>query len=133
LKTFTYCEGLSTGAHHLTNERKTADLPLAVWPCAQRTSQWQRYERYLPESNRRPGKMLPELARRAVESYSHSADLVFDSMCGIGTTLVEASSLSRRAFGIELEPGERSSRSATSITFTPRTAARASAGTRRRR
>jgi DNA modification methylase len=88
----------------LTNERKTADLPLAVWPGAQRTSQWQRYERYLPESNRHPGKMLPALARRAVESYSDPGGLVLDPMCGIGTTLVEASSLGRRAFGIELEP-----------------------------
>jgi hypothetical protein len=102
-KTFTNYRALSTGAHHLTNERKTADLPLAVWPCAQRTSQWQRYERYLPESNRHPGKMLPALARRAVESYSDPGGLVLDPMCGIGTTLVEASSLGRRAFGIELE------------------------------
>ena len=88
----------------LTNERKTADLPLAVWPCAQRTSQWQRYKRYLPESNRHPGKMLPALARRAVEDYSDPGDLILDPMCGIGTTLVEASRLGRRAFGIELEP-----------------------------
>jgi modification methylase len=103
-KTFTNYRALSTGAHHLTNERKTADLHLAVWPCAQRTSQWQRYERYLPESNRHPGKMLPALARRAVESYSDPGDLILDPMCGIGTTLVEASTLGRRAFGIELEP-----------------------------
>ena len=94
----------STGAPTLTNERKTADLPLAVWPCAQRTSQWQRYKRYLPESNRHPGKMLPALARRAIESYSEPGDLVVDPMCGIGTTLVEASDLGRRAVGVELEP-----------------------------
>jgi modification methylase len=87
----------------LTNERKTADLPLAVWPCAQRTSQWQRYKRYLPESNRHPGKMLPALARRAIESYSEPGDLVVDPMCGIGTTLVEASDLGRRVVGVELE------------------------------
>ncbi|MHB8532131.1 MAG: TRM11 family SAM-dependent methyltransferase [Solirubrobacteraceae bacterium] len=93
----------STGAPTLTNERKTADLPLAVWPCAQRTSQWQRYKRYLPESNRHPGKMLPALARRAIESYSEPGDLVVDPMCGIGTTLVEASDLGRRVVGVELE------------------------------
>jgi modification methylase len=87
----------------LTNERKTADLPLAIWPCAQRTSQWQRYKRYLPESNRHPGKMLPALARRAIESYSEPGDLVVDPMCGIGTTLVEASDLGRRVVGVELE------------------------------
>jgi modification methylase len=62
----------------MTENRKTADLPLAVWPCAQRTSQWQRYGRYLAESNRHPGKMLPALARRAVETYSDPGGLVVD-------------------------------------------------------
>jgi hypothetical protein len=41
---------------------KTYDIPLAIWPCAQRTSQWQRCGRYLAESNRHPAKMLPELS-----------------------------------------------------------------------
>lgn len=48
--------------------------------------------------------MLPALARRAIESYSDPGDLVLDPMCGIGTTLVEASHIGRRAVGIELEP-----------------------------
>jgi DNA modification methylase len=48
--------------------------------------------------------MLPELARRAVERFSDPGALVLDPMCGIGTTLVEASQLGRRAIGIELEP-----------------------------
>lgn len=87
-----------------TPHRKTADLPLAVWPCAQKTSQWQRYKRYLPESNRHPAKMLPALASRAIETYSDPGDLVIDPMCGIGTTLVEAAQLGRRAVGVELEP-----------------------------
>jgi tRNA G10 N-methylase Trm11 len=47
--------------------------------------------------------MLPALARRAVEAYSEPGDLVVDPMCGIGTTLVEASDLGRRAVGVELE------------------------------
>jgi DNA modification methylase len=81
----------------------TAELPLAIWPCAQQTSQQQRRDRYLPESNRHPGKMLPELARRAIAAYSRPGDLVLDPMCGIGTTLVEAIHLRRRALGIELE------------------------------
>src|SRR6266540_1559774 len=48
--------------------------------------------------------MLPELARRAISSYSDPGDLVVDPMCGIGTTLVEAIHLGRRALGVELEP-----------------------------
>jgi modification methylase len=84
-------------------EPKTSDLPLAVWACAQKTSQWQRHHRYLPESNRHPGKMLPALARQAILSYSDPGDLVVDPMCGIGTTLVEAIHTGRRAVGIELE------------------------------
>jgi modification methylase len=83
--------------------RKTRDLPLAVWLCAQKTSQWQRHRRYLPESNRHPGKMLPALARQAILSYSDPGDLVVDPMCGIGTTLVEAIHAGRNAAGIELE------------------------------
>jgi hypothetical protein len=71
---------------------RTNDLPLAVWPCAQRTGQWQRQGRYLPESNRHPAKMLPEIARRAIDFYSGPGDLVLDPMCGIATTLVEATS-----------------------------------------
>jgi modification methylase len=78
-------------------------LPLAVWPCAQQTSQRQRLDRYLAESIRHPGKMLPELARRAISTYSDAGDLVVDPMCGIGTTLVEAIHLGRDALGVELE------------------------------
>jgi modification methylase len=74
-----------------------------VWLCAQRTSQWQRHGRYLSESNRHPGKMLPALARQAISAYSEPGDLVVDPMSGIGTTLVEAIHLGRRAAGIELE------------------------------
>lgn len=85
-------------------ESKTQDIPVAVWPCAQRPSQWQRHGRYRSESNRHPAKMLPELARRAIETYSEPGDLVLDPMCGIGTTLVEAIHLGRRAVGIEVEP-----------------------------
>jgi len=80
------------------------DLPLAVWACAQTTSQWQRHRRYLPESHRHPAKMLPALARQAIEAYSDPGDLILDPMCGIGTTLVEAIHTGRRAVGIELEP-----------------------------
>ena len=82
---------------------RVADLPLALWPCAQRTSQWQRHGRFVPESNRHPAKMLPEIARRVIAAYSDPGDLVLDPMCGIATTLVEAIHLERRAIGVELE------------------------------
>lgn len=75
-----------------------------MWPCAQTTSEWQRHRRYLSDSTQHPGKMLPELARRAISAYSDFGDLVVDPMCGIGTTLVEAIHLGRNALGIELEP-----------------------------
>jgi modification methylase len=79
-------------------------VPVAVWPCAQTSPQYQRAGRYLPASSRHPGKMLPELARRLVAEYCPPAGLVIDPMCGIGTTLVEAAALGRRAVGVELEP-----------------------------
>jgi modification methylase len=100
------CPASSTPRRPRTRTRapyRTADLPLAIWPCAQTTSQWQRHDRYLPESNRHPGKMLPALARRAIEAYSDPGDLVLDPMCGIGTTLVESIHAGRRAVGTELE------------------------------
>ena len=78
--------------------------PLSVWPCAQQPSRMQRRGRYVPESVAHPAKMLPEIARRAIESYSAPGDVVLDPMCGIGTTLVEAMHLGRNAVGIEYEP-----------------------------
>jgi hypothetical protein len=78
--------------------------PLAVWPCAQTSAQFQRTGRYVPASSRHPGKMLPELARRLVAEYCPPKGLVVDPMCGIGTTLVEAAALGCRAVGVELEP-----------------------------
>jgi hypothetical protein len=80
------------------------ELPLAVWPCAQTSAQYQRAGRYLPASTAHPAKMLPELARRIIAEYSPPGGLVVDPMCGIGTTLVEAAALGRRAVGVELEP-----------------------------
>jgi modification methylase len=79
------------------------ELPLAVWPCAQTSAQYQRAGPYLPASTAHPAKMLPELARRIVAEYSPPGGLVVDPMCGIGTTLVEAAALGRRAVGVELE------------------------------
>jgi modification methylase len=79
-------------------------VPLAVWPCAQTSAQYQRTDRYLPASTRHPGKMLPQLARRLIAEYCPPSGLVADPLCGIGTTLVEAATLGRQAVGVELEP-----------------------------
>jgi modification methylase len=79
-------------------------VPVAVWPCAQRSSQYQRAGRYLPASTAHPGKMLPELARLVIADYSPPGGLVVDPLCGIGTTLVEGALLGRRVLGVELEP-----------------------------
>ena len=79
------------------------DVPLAIWPAAQTTAQWQRAGRYLPAVTAHPGKMLPELARRIITEYSDPGALVVDPLAGIGTTIVEAALLDRRAVGVELE------------------------------
>src|SRR6266545_949672 len=79
-------------------------VPLAIWPCAQATAKTQRAGRYLPATSVHPAKMLPELARRIITTYSKPGELVVDPMCGIGTTLIEAALLGRHAIGVELEP-----------------------------
>ena len=81
----------------------TAHLPLSVWPTAQQDSRGQRRGRYVPASMAHPGKMLPAIARHAIEHYTRPDDLVIDPMCGIGTTLVEAIHLGRDAIGVEYE------------------------------
>ncbi len=79
------------------------DVPLGIWPVAQQSAQVQRTGRYLPECAEHPGKMLPELARRIVAEYSAPGELVCDPMAGVGTTVVEAALLDRRAVGVELD------------------------------
>jgi modification methylase len=78
-------------------------LPLSVWPAAQQTPRAQRAGRYLPESTAHPAKMLPAIARHAIQAYTDPGELVVDPMCGIGTTLVEAAHLGRDAIGVEYE------------------------------
>jgi DNA methylase len=70
-------------------------LPLAVWPCAQTSSQYQRAGRYLPASTAHPAKMLAQLNRRIIAEYSPPGGLVVDPMWGIGTTLGECSGARR--------------------------------------
>jgi modification methylase len=86
-----------------TADPTTPAVPLAIWPVAQTTAQWQRAGRYLPAVTAHPGKMLPELARRIIDEYSTPGQLVVDPLAGIGTTIVEAALLDRQAIGVELE------------------------------
>jgi modification methylase len=78
-------------------------LPLSVWPTAQQPASAQRTGWYLPGSTAHPAKMLPAIAHHAITAYSQPGELVLDPMCGIGTTLVEATRLGRDAIGVELE------------------------------
>jgi DNA modification methylase len=87
---------------HKAKSRASA-VPLAVWPVGQTSAQYQRSGRYLDECAEHPAKMLPSLARRIVEEYTKPGDLVVDPMCGVGTTVVEAGAVWRRAIGIEAE------------------------------
>ncbi|MDN5751554.1 MAG: site-specific DNA-methyltransferase [Pseudonocardia sp.] len=80
------------------------DLPLSVWTTAQQPPASQRRDRYTPGSTAHPAKMLPAVAAHAIAQYTRPGDLVLDPMCGIGTTLVEAVHLGRRAVGVEYEP-----------------------------
>ncbi len=86
-----------------SNQQQRQEVPLTVWPVAQRSSQHQRTGRYVAESFAHPAKMLPALARRIIETYSSPDQIVVDPMCGIGTTLVEGAELSRRCLGVEIE------------------------------
>ncbi len=74
-----------------------------VWLTGQRAPAAQRRDRYVPESVAHPAKMLPAVAAHAIATYTQPGDLVLDPMCGIGTTLVEALHLDRRAVGVEYE------------------------------
>ena len=94
---------MATTSTVTTARRGPRPVPLAVWPVARTSPQYQRAGRYLPACTAHPGKMIPALARRIVAEYSRPGDLVVDPMCGIGTTLVEAAELDRRAVGVELE------------------------------
>jgi hypothetical protein len=86
-----------------SGRRPGVPVPLSVWPVAQTSHRAQRIGRYLPGSNAHPARMLPALARHAIQRYTRPGELVVDPMCGIGTTLVEAVHLGRDAAGVELE------------------------------
>jgi tRNA G10 N-methylase Trm11 len=77
--------------------------PASVWLTGQQCSRDQRRGRYTHASIAHPGKMLPAIARHAIQTWTRRGDLVLDPMAGIGTTLVEAIHLGRDALGVEYE------------------------------
>ena len=89
---------------HLTPADLSAGVPVSVWLTGQQVARTQRAGRYLPDSVRHPGKMLPAIARHAIEAYTEAGEVVFDPMAGIGTTLIEAVHLGRNGVGTEYEP-----------------------------
>lgn len=78
--------------------------PVSVWACSQQTSRFQRAGRYLPESIAHPARMLPAITRHLIHTYTDPHELVFDPMCGIGTTVIEAMHAGRGGIGVEYEP-----------------------------
>ncbi|PWV73995.1 DNA methylase [Prauserella marina] len=93
-----------TSHHPLTRGSDAlVELPVTVWPTAQQAPRAQRGTRYVPESTAHPAKMLPAIARHAIDTFTAPGDLVLDPMCGVGTTLVEAVHKGRDALGIEYE------------------------------
>ena len=73
------------------------------WATGLRSAPVQRRGRYRPASTQHPARMLPAIAAHAISVYTSPGDLVLDPMCGIPTTLVEATHLGRDAIGVELE------------------------------
>lgn len=88
----------------MTSGRGICSPQVSVWVVGQRPSRLQRRGRYVSGSMAHPAKMLPSLARYAVEAFTAPGDVVLDPMCGIGTTLVEAAHLGRHGVGVEYEP-----------------------------
>ncbi|MDQ2709304.1 MAG: site-specific DNA-methyltransferase [Actinomycetota bacterium] len=75
----------------------------SVWACAQRPPRTQRGGRYVAGTTAHPARMLPDLAAHAINSLTVPGDVVFDPMCGAGTTLIEALRLGRHAVGVDVE------------------------------
>src|SRR3979409_1665636 len=76
----------------------------SVWLTCQRPARDQRLGRYGADTSRHPAKMLPDLASHAIGAYTAAGELVFDPMCGSGTTLVEAVRAGRDGVGVGIEP-----------------------------
>jgi SAM-dependent methyltransferase len=90
-------------AGHLTPDELAGPPRVSVWACAQQHPRAQRASRYLPEAAAHPGAMLPEIARRVIETYTRPGETVLDPLCGTGTVLVEAAHAGRYGIGIETD------------------------------
>lgn len=51
-----------------------------------------------------PAMFIPQVARRLLETYSHTGDTICDIFCGSGSALVESRLIGRNAIGIDLNP-----------------------------
>ncbi len=51
-----------------------------------------------------PAMMIPQIAKRLIESFAGNAKLLFDPYCGTGTSLVEANLHNINAIGTDLNP-----------------------------
>ena len=90
-------------ARHLAPADLAGGVPVSVWTTGQQVSRHQRTGRYTSESIAHPAKMLPAIARQAIETYTRPGQFVLDPMCGIGTTIAEAARLGRTGLGVEYE------------------------------
>ena len=50
------------------------------------------------------GKLIPAIPGFAIKEFTKERDYVLDSFCGSGTTLLEAKTYNRNAFGVDLNP-----------------------------
>jgi modification methylase len=100
-----HCEGQQPlpGMERWCNAARRTLRPASVLCTGQQVSKTQRAGRYLPETVKHPGRMLPAIARHVIETYTVPGDLVLDPMCGIGTTVIEAMHAGRNGLGIEYE------------------------------
>ena len=54
--------------------------------------------------HRYPAKFIPQLARRCILENSQEGDLVVDTFCGCGTTIVESLIHGRKSIGTDINP-----------------------------
>lgn len=51
-----------------------------------------------------PAMMIPQVARRIIQTYGYKAKVLFDPYCGTGTSLVEANLEGKTAIGTDINP-----------------------------